>query len=168
MYLEKGHSLNRTVYKLAESLPAAVAAVRGGGAYPNIDGTVSFYPVAGGTIVSAEFSGLPEGSGPCAGRVFGFHIHEGSACTDAGGEPFAGAGGHYNPQSCPHPYHAGDMPPLFDCGGRAWLAFYTDRFTVSEIVGRTVIVHAMPDDFTTQPAGNAGKRIACGVIRAQR
>jgi Cu-Zn family superoxide dismutase len=57
------------------------------------------------------------------------------------------------------------MPPLFAGTGRAFLAFFTDRFTVDEIIGRTVVVHAKPDDFTTQPSGNSGSKIACGQIR---
>ena len=58
------------------------------------------------------------------------------------------------------------MPPLFANAGYAFLVFYTDRFTVPEVVGRTVVIHDMPDDFTTQPAGNSGKKIACGVVKA--
>ena len=57
------------------------------------------------------------------------------------------------------------MPPLFSNRGYALQAFLTDRFTVGEILGRTVIIHDGTDDFTSQPAGNAGARIACGVIR---
>lgn len=57
------------------------------------------------------------------------------------------------------------MPPLFSNRGYAFQAFLTDRFTVLEILGRTVIIHDGTDDFTSQPAGNAGARIACGVIR---
>lgn len=164
MYLERENSLNRAVYKLADQPPAAAANVSGSAGYPDIKGTVSFYPVSGGVIVAADMTGLPTEEGPCGGRVLGFHIHGGNACTGTAEEPFADADGHYNPHGCPHPRHAGDMPPLFSCGGRAWLAFYTDRFRVPEIVGRTVIVHAGPDDFTTQPSGNAGPMIACGVI----
>ena len=57
------------------------------------------------------------------------------------------------------------MPPLFSNDGYALQAFLTDRFTVRDIIGRTVILHDEVDDFTSQPAGNAGERIACGVIR---
>lgn len=60
------------------------------------------------------------------------------------------------------------MPPLFGSSGYAYLAFFTNRFTVPEILGRTVVIHDIPDDFTTQPAGNAGMKIACGVIQAIR
>ena len=73
---------------------------------------------------------------------------------------------HYNPGNCPHPAHAGDMPPLMtDGGGYAWMAFYTKRITMSEVIGRTVVIHSNPDDFHSQPSGNSGKKIACGVIK---
>ncbi|NLF57432.1 MAG: superoxide dismutase family protein, partial [Candidatus Hydrogenedens sp.] len=102
---------------------------------------------------------------PCAGEVFGFHIHEGNACTGNASDPFAATGGHFNPQSCPHPQHAGDLPPLFGNNGYAWSSVLTDRFTVDAIAGRTVVIHRRPDDFTTQPSGNSGEKIACGVIK---
>jgi Cu-Zn family superoxide dismutase len=57
------------------------------------------------------------------------------------------------------------MPPLFGNQGYAFLMFLTDRFTAREIIGKTVIIHDKPDDFTTQPAGNSGNKIACGVIQ---
>jgi len=53
---------------------------------------------------------------------------------------------------------------LMCCRGNAYLAVKTDRFTVHDIIGKTVVIHSNPDDFHTQPAGNAGKKIACGVI----
>jgi Cu-Zn family superoxide dismutase len=94
------------------------------------------------------------------------HIHEGGSCTGNAADPFADAGSHYNPEGCEHPAHAGDLPPLFSNRGTAWGAVLTDRFSVGEISGKTVIIHLNPDDFTTQPAGNSGAKIACGVIRA--
>ena len=60
------------------------------------------------------------------------------------------------------------MPPLFGCNGAAFSVFLTDRITVNEIIGKTVIIHSDPDDFTSQPSGNAGTKIACGVIRVNR
>jgi Cu-Zn family superoxide dismutase len=81
-----------------------------------------------------------------------------------GSDPFPSSGTHYNPNNCPHPYHAGDMPPLFGANGYAFLTFVTSRFTVNEIIGKTIIIHSMPDDFTTNPSGNSGEKIACGVI----
>lgn len=59
----------------------------------------------------------------------------------------------------------GDLPPLFVGNGRAWGAVLTTRFRVEEVIGRTVIIHSQADDFRTQPAGDSGSRIACGVIR---
>jgi len=79
-------------------------------------------------------------------------------------ESFPNSGTHYNPHRCQHPYHAGDMPPLFSADGYAFLSFVTNRFTAKEIRGRTIILHSQTDDFTTQPSGNSGTKIACGVI----
>ena len=98
-------------------------------------------------------------------------IHTGGSCTGNDTDPFADAGSHYDNTliagdgECPHPYHAGDLPPLFVNDGSAFMIVATNRFTVEEVVGRTVIVHAHVDDFHSQPAGDAGERIACGVIR---
>lgn len=101
-------------------------------------------------------------------HFFGFHIHEGNRCgrTTPDADAFSAAGGHFNPWNCPHPYHAGDLPPLLSSNGYAWLSVYTERFSSMDVLGRTVIIHDMPDDFTSQPAGNSGKRIACGRIMA--
>lgn len=145
-------------------LPDAQAAVHGSPEYPAIHGAVSFYRAPGGVLLIAQVQGLPPGSGTCASDVFGFHIHEGTSCTGNSEDPFASAGGHYNPHDCPHPAHAGDLPPLFGNHGYAFMAFFTDRFPLDEVIGRTVIIHASPDDFTTQPSGNSGARIACGRI----
>jgi len=100
----------------------------------------------------------------CSAPVFGFHIHGGSSCSGNRTDPFAAAGEHYNPRGCEHPFHAGDMPPLFGNNGYAFQIFLTDRFSVNEIIGKTVIIHSGPDDFASQPGGNSGERIACGQI----
>jgi len=71
---------------------------------------------------------------------------------------------HYNPDTCPHPHHAGDLPPLFRADGYAFAMFLTDRFSVQELIGKTMILHSGPDDFTTRPAGNSRTKIACGTI----
>ena len=144
----------------------AYAELRGSRDYPLLKGRVSFYQTTQGVLVVADVRGLPFGTGPCAGRIFGFHIHEGTSCKETGGEdPFPGTMGHYNPGDCPHPGHAGDLPPLFGNHGHAFAAFLTDRFKVREIIGRTVVVHNQPDDFRTQPSGDSGTKIACGQIR---
>ena len=138
--------------------PGAIARVRGDKTYSAIHGTVKFYPHRQGVLVTADIFGLPDSET----GFFALHIHEG---WDCGGQGFADTGGHYNPCDRPHPRHAGDLPPLLSCDGRAYLAVLTDRFSVEEILGRTVVIHSHPDDFKTQPAGDAGTKIACGVIR---
>lgn len=154
--------------RLFRQLPDGVAVLTGSARYPHIRGTVRFYQTVYGVVTVAEVTGLPEGEGYCAGPVFGMHIHDGTAALGRGEDPFPAAGGHYNPYGCPHPYHAGDLPPLFGAGGRAFSSFLTDRFTVEEVLGKTVILHGLPDDFSTQPAGNAGAKIAAGEIRPAR
>ena len=147
------------------SRPQAAAEISGGDAYPDIKGTLRLYQTRAGVIVYAEVSGLPASGAPCKGRIFGFHIHGGTSCGGTPEEPFSEAGSHYDPDGCAHPYHAGDLPPLFGNDGFALLLTLTDRFTVSEVIGKTVVIHDSPDDFTSQPAGNSGSRIACGMIR---
>lgn len=143
----------------------ARATLLGSPMYPNIRGTVTFRQTARGVLISADISGLPEADGVCDGRFFGFHIHEGSECSGTAADPFANTLSHYNPSECPHPFHAGDLPPLLGASGHAVGVCLSDRFTVPEIIGKTVVIHSEPDDFSTQPAGNSGIKIACGEIR---
>ena len=142
----------------------AIAGISGSEKYKDIDGKVMFEQTNSGVLVTAKIYGLPDSNQRCMGGVFGFHIHEGGSCTGDESDPFKNVLSHYNPHGCIHPYHAGDLPPLFESGGIAYLSFLTDRFTVAEIVGKTIIIHSKPDDFTTQPSGNAGEKIACGLI----
>ena len=138
--------------------PDAIAYIRGSAEAPRLSGEVRFYQEHGYVLVAANIAGLPQMSGP---GFFAFHIHEGGDCS---GESLSNTGGHYNPANDPHPYHAGDLPPLMLCNGGAYLTVRTDRFCVRDIIGRTVVIHSDPDDFHSQPAGNAGSKIACGVI----
>lgn len=144
--------------------PGAYAKVSGSPDYPSIRGTVRFYQTELGVIVTASVKGLPYGNHPCPVDIFGFHIHEGDLCTGTAEDPFSNAGSHFNPENCPHPAHAGDLPPLFGNHGFAFMTVLTDRFAVKDIIGRTVIIHSSVDDFTTQPAGNSGTKMACGQI----
>lgn len=152
------------IYPTTEKMPTAAAVIRGSEKNGGIHGTVKFYQEAGGVLVVADILGLPAPSENCKSPIFAFHIHSGADCSGTAEDPFANAGSHYDPDGCPHPYHAGDMPPLFYADGRAFLAFLTDRFSADEVIGKTVIIHDRPDDFTTQPSGSAGNKIACGVI----
>lgn len=143
----------------------ARAIIKGSEKYSGISGVVLFYQINDGVIVSAEIDGLPKITGKCPSPIFAFHIHSGTSCTGNATDPFAEAGMHYNPQNVLHPCHAGDLPPLFSANGKAFAIFLTDRFSVKEIIGKTVIIHGGVDDFTSQPSGNAGEKIACGEIK---
>ena len=139
--------------------PQAVAIMGGENGSAKIGGTVKFHQKGNCVLVVADINGLP----PSKSGFFGFHVHEG---TDCGGVDFSDTKGHYNPSGSPHPMHAGDLPPLMSCGTVSHSSVLTNRFRVSNIIGRTVMIHSMPDDFTSQPSGNAGEKIACGVIKA--
>lgn len=128
-------------------------------------GSVSFTSSGDRVRVVAKVSGLQPGS-------HGFHIHEKGDCSAADG---MSAGGHFNPTSKPHgnptsgEHHGGDMPMLeADAAGNAALDVTLDTITLgsdaNSIIGRAVIVHKDADDFKTQPTGNSGARVACGVI----
>lgn len=129
-----------------------------------VKGKVLFTQVKGGVKISAEFEGLSPGK-------HGFHIHEGRDCS---GDDASGAGAHFNPTVQPHSgpdsfrRHMGDLGNLV--ADAAGLAHYErfDRVVTLEgrnsVIGRTVVVHADADDFTSQPAGASGAKIACGVI----
>jgi len=130
-------------------------------------GTADFYQVGDKVRVVANVSGL------VTGREHGFHVHDAGDCSSGDG---MSAKGHFNPQGKPHGHpssperHAGDMPMLrADASGNAKLDTQLDIMTVTpgpaSVVGRGLIVHADPDDFKTQPTGNAGARLACAVIQ---
>ena len=108
------------------------------------------------------------------GQEHGFHIHEAGDCSSGDG---MSAKGHFNPAGKPHgnpasaDHHAGDLPALkAEKNGRAKLDVMLQGVTLApgpnSIVGRGLIIHADPDDYRTQPTGNSGARIACGVIKA--
>ncbi len=149
---------------LFRTKPTAVSFINGSEKYSRIRGRVMFYQMPCGVLVAYKLSGLPSKPQHCSSAIFALHIHSGSSCSGNESDPFANAGGHFNPQNCPHPYHAGDLPPVFSANGRAFSAFLTDRFKVNEILGKTIILHIGLDDFSTQPSGNAGEKIACGII----
>lgn len=155
----------RQIALAIQKRPDAAAQISGSPEYPNISGGVYFHSLRFGVLVTADITGLPAGSRACGQPVFAFHIHEGSFCAGNEKDPFMQAMSHFNPADCKHPYHAGDMPPLFGCGGYAYLSFVTDRFILNQVMGKAVIIHGSPDDFTTQPSGNSGNRIACGIIK---
>lgn len=134
-------------------------------------GVVTFTQQAGKVLVHAQLSDLPEG-------FHGFHVHGVGECTGN----FTSAGGHLNPPGSPHPGHYGDMPVLLaNADGTAELRLVSDRLKMVDLFdgdGSAVIVHADPDNYghiptryapepdaTTLGTGDAGARIACGVIQ---
>lgn len=144
--------------------PFACAKIRGSSQYPDVEGEVNFFKTRNGVLVAACIEGLPISLENCQPNIFALHIHEGTECVD-GETPFDSAGEHYNPNSCPHPAHSGDLPPLFaGKNGYAYMSVWTDRISLEEIIGKTIIIHGSRDDFTTQPSGDSNGRIACGVI----
>jgi Cu-Zn family superoxide dismutase len=128
-------------------------------------GMVHFHELADGSVeVKADLTGVPEG-------IHGFHVHDKGACGDNGNA----AGGHFNPSGASHgapdaaSHHAGDFGNVTaDAKGEVHTTFTTKSITVSEgpnsVSGHAVILHAKEDDLQTQPTGNAGARIACGVV----
>ena len=128
-------------------------------------GTVHFQQQNDGNVeVTADLTGLPPNS------THGFHIHDKGACSNFGND----AGPHYNPTNAPHgapdaaSHHAGDFGNVTaDANGEVHTTFMTHSVSVggtNDVVGHAVILHGNPDDLTSQPAGNAGPRVACGVI----
>lgn len=141
--------------------PDAAAWIKGNAENPRLSGMVKFYHTTySGVLVEAQIFGLPNIDITGSSNFYAMHIHESGDCGDS----FEHTGSHYNPGKTTHPNHAGDMPPLLGSQGYAYSVFYDKRFSIPEIIGRAVIIHSMPDDFTTQPAGNAGDKIGCGEI----
>ena len=131
-------------------------------------GSVSFVETGKGVLIRADVRNLRSGG------EFGFHVHEKGDCSSGDG---MSAGGHFNPAGKPHAHygkpdrHAGDLANLHADGeGNATYTFETPLLSVqagpNSVVGRAIVIHANRDDYTSQPAGNAGPRIACGLIRA--
>ena len=141
--------------------PGAYALVNGNATYPDISGMVKFYETPyKGIILYAKFFHLPLYTPYDIPSFYGFHIHEHGDCS----LNFANTGGHYNPKIQPHPYHAGDLPPITSCDGYSWMCVYIQQLRLQDVIGRSVILHGMADDFTTQPSGNSGEKIACGIV----
>jgi superoxide dismutase, Cu-Zn family len=146
----------------AQSATATIAPTAGNTA----TGTVAFTQKGDKTTITAKLSGLAPGG-------HGFHVHEKGDCSapDA-----TSAGGHFNPTGKMHgapdatDHHAGDMPMLqADASGNATLTADIAGLSIgggaADIVGKSVVVHKDADDYKTQPAGNSGARIGCGVIQ---
>src|SRR5438128_12460046 len=130
-----------------------------------VSGTVTFTEVADGVQVHAELTGLTPGK-------HGVHVHEFGDCSAVDA---SSAGAHFNPTNQPHAgpdtgaRHEGDMGNIeADASGGAKLDYVDRQISLTNdaksVIGRSVVVHAKPDDLKTQPSGDSGARIACGVI----
>lgn len=136
-----------------------------------VSGRLTLTPVREGVRVTGDIGGLAPGSS------HGFHVHETGDCSSADA---SSAGGHFNPTGSAHGkagtavHHAGDIDNIVaDVEGVAHVDTRIAGVILgggagNDIVGRALVVHAAPDDYRTQPAGNSGARIACGVIKAGR
>ena len=134
---------------LTNCIPTAYAEIHGTASFPKLHGMAYFYDVTNGTVVVAEVEGLPDEDAQGAGSFFGFHIHEGSRCSGTPQDLLSATGGHYNPTHRPHPYHAGDLPPLLSMAGSAWCAVYTGRFRPDQVIkGWTEALKMMPEGST--------------------
>lgn len=134
-----------------------------------VSGKITLMPMGGGVHMTGTVGGLAPNS------VHGFHVHEKGDCSAADA---SSAGGHFAPASNPHgkrdsgPHHAGDMDNITsNAEGVASVNKHLDGVTLggrasNDIAGRAIVVHADADDYTSQPSGNAGARVACGVIKA--
>jgi Cu-Zn family superoxide dismutase len=131
------------------------------------NGQATLTAVTGGVLIELEVAGMP------AGEWVAFHVHETGTCEHGG--DFQSAGGHFNPGSKEHGYlseggpHAGDMPnQSVGADGTLRAQVFNGAVTLDKgeagIVGRALMIHAKPDDYRSQPAGDAGARLACAVI----
>lgn len=132
-----------------------------------VSGRLTLESAAGGVRVRGDIGGLQPGS------LHGFHIHETGDCSKVDA---SSAGGHFNPDGKPHgraergAHHAGDIDNIVaDDRGVAHVDALVRGVSLGggshDIRGRAFIVHAAADDYSSQPAGNAGARVACGIIR---
>lgn len=164
----------RVLCILAAAALAGCAAPRGPAATASLQpttgnsasGTVRFVQAGRLVLVSGEVRGLKPNA------EHGFHVHEKGDCSSGDG---MSTGGHFNPDGKAHgqhaqgAHHAGDLPSLkANANGVATFSFESSTITLgsgnADVVGKGLIVHRDPDDYKTQPTGNAGPRLACAVV----
>jgi Cu-Zn family superoxide dismutase len=153
--------------------PAATAKsvkikLQGAPADSDFAGTLTITPEGNGVRIVADVAGVDKDG------KHGLHVHENGMCEhhpagDAA-KPFSTAGGHFNPGGAAHacpptdPRHAGDLGNIEVSGGKGHLELFVANLTLDQLMGKAIILHGGEDDCTTQPTGNSGDRIACGVV----
>lgn len=152
----------------APGLETATATLQGAPGDTDFKGTVTFTPEGDGVRVVAHLEGVDQAG------AHGFHVHETGECTHGEGDKhFTSAGGHFNPagveHACPptEPRHAGDLGNIEVTNGTGHAEISTNLLSLSgpnSVVGKAIILHAKADDCKTQPTGDAGDRLACGVV----
>jgi Cu-Zn family superoxide dismutase len=151
-----------------QTLETATATLQGAPTDTDFKGTITFTPEGNGVRVVAHLEGVD------ADGQHGFHVHETGDCSHGeGAKHFTSAGGHFNPGNAEHacpptePRHAGDLGNIQVTGGTGHLETTSNLLSLSgpnSVVGKAIILHAKADDCKTQPTGDAGDRLACGVV----
>lgn len=165
--VEAGVSTGTQVGLATESTLSSATANLAAASGSLVSGRLTLMPMNDGVHLQGEIGGLAPGS------IHAIHIHENGDCSAADA---SSAGGHFNPSGEAHgkvgtaPHHAGDMNNIVaNAEGVASVDVHASGPVLgggaaNDAVGRAVVVHADPDDYTSQPSGNAGARVACGVI----
>lgn len=148
------------------SAQAMTVSLQGDPADTDFAGSVSITPEGSGVRIVADISGVDKDG------KHGIHVHENGMCDHQGegGKHFTSAGGHFNPAGTEHacpptdPRHAGDLGNIDVSGGKGHLELSVTNLTADQLNGKAIILHAGEDDCKTQPTGNSGDRLACGVV----